>query len=184
MLSSAAALLALTAVRWMTGPSSEAQEVPSLADHVAQIRAGHVEADSCLGPLVADAQAFARVLTPPKPQAAQEAPPATAAAPPFTPPRLTPQFSLLSTTYYREDPGRSLALVSEPDGEGRWVGKGERLGHGVVERVEKGMLVYRDGNDLREVPLPQRQGVPLARLQPNPSIPASPGDPSRQEALP
>ena len=44
-----------------------------------------------------------------------------------------------------------MALVSEPGSGTGWVKKGARLGHFVVDKVERGTLVYRDGDRLCEV---------------------------------
>ena len=44
-----------------------------------------------------------------------------------------------------------MALVSEPGSGTRWVKQGERLGHFVLEKVERGTIVYRQGDRLREM---------------------------------
>jgi hypothetical protein len=57
-----------------------------------------------------------------------------------------PKFTLVATSYYRSRPEQSMALVSEPGSGSRWVKQGTHLGHFVVEKVERGMVVYRDGD--------------------------------------
>lgn len=47
-----------------------------------------------------------------------------------------------------------MALVAEPGGseaDGRWVKEGNQLGHFVVHEIRKGTVVFRSGDDLREL---------------------------------
>ena len=47
-----------------------------------------------------------------------------------------------------------MALISEagsPEGEERWVKEGAQLGHFVIHEIRKGMIVHRDGDQLREM---------------------------------
>ena len=44
-----------------------------------------------------------------------------------------------------------MALVSEPGSGTHWVKQGARLGHFVLEKVERGTIVYRQGDRLREM---------------------------------
>lgn len=44
-----------------------------------------------------------------------------------------------------------MALVSEPGSGYRWVKQGQRLGHFVVESIERGLIMYRNGDQLLEV---------------------------------
>lgn len=108
-----------------------------------------------LSPLVEQAEAFALYLNPPKPQKPREAPAPrsnlkqTISA--VRPVKLTPKFTLIGTSYYRSRPEESMALVSEPGSGAHWVKQGASLGHFVVEKVERGTIVYRDGDRLLEM---------------------------------
>lgn len=101
-------------------------------------------------PLVEQAKAFASYLNPIEPVKPRQA--ARAASPPkktTTPVKLaetTAKFTLVATSYYAARPDKSLALVSEPGKENRWVRPGARLGHFTLEKIEQGAIVYRDGN--------------------------------------
>jgi hypothetical protein len=47
-----------------------------------------------------------------------------------------------------------MALISEVgslEGNGRWVKEGTQVGHFVIHEIRKGMIVYRDGEQLREM---------------------------------
>ncbi len=122
-----------------------------------------------LSPLVEQAEVFALYLNPPKPPK-----PRKTTAPrrsleqtiPFaTPAKLTPKFTLMGTSYYRSRPEESMALVSEPGSGVRWVKQGAHLGHFVVEKVERGMIVYRDGDRLLEMAVDTK--VPIRTKQVN-----------------
>lgn len=108
-----------------------------------------------LSPLVEQAEAFALYLNPPKPQKPREAPAPrsnlkqTISA--IRPVKLTPKFTLMGTSYYRSRPEESMALVLEPGSGAHWVKQGAHLGHFVVEKVERGTIVYRDGDRLLEM---------------------------------
>jgi hypothetical protein len=108
-----------------------------------------------LSPLVEQAEAFALYLNPPKPPKSREAPAPRRSLeqtnPVAKPAKLTPKFTLMGTSYYRSRPEESMALVSEPGSEPHWVKQGAHLGHFVVEKVERGMIVYRDGERLLEM---------------------------------
>jgi hypothetical protein len=108
-----------------------------------------------LSPLVRQAEAFALYLNPPKPPKSKKAPvprrSVEQANPVARPAKLTPKFTLMGTSYYRSRPEESMALVSEPGSEPRWVKQGTHLGHFVVEKVERGTMVYRNGDRLLEM---------------------------------
>ena len=56
-----------------------------------------------------------------------------------------------------------MALVSEPGSGERWVKQGTHLGQFVVEKVERGTMVYRDGDRLLEMALDTK--VPIRTKQ-------------------
>jgi len=56
-----------------------------------------------------------------------------------------------------------MALISEigsPVGSERWVKEGARLGHFVVHQIRRGMIVYRDGDKLREMAVETGASLP------------------------
>jgi len=112
-----------------------------------------------VSPLVSQARAFALYLNPPRTR--QEAAASIPAAPIQTVGSAahSPKFRLVATSYHRSRPKESMALVSEPGSGSRWVKQGVYLGHFVVEKVKRGMMIYRDGDRLREMVLDMK--VPI-----------------------
>lgn len=121
-----------------------------------------------LSPLLEQATAYALYLTPPKPPSPPGAatPQPIVSAPPVPrPPTAAPQFRLLAISYYRSSPDRSLAMVWDGSKGGYWIKKGDRLGHFVVERIEKEAIFYRDGDQLRQMAVAIKEPVQLGRLK-------------------
>lgn len=122
-------------------------------------------------PLLEQAEALAQYLNPPKPPPRRETSlptvsPTPVSAPPVPrPPSPTPQFRVLAISYYRSSPDKSLAMVWDANKGGYWIKKGDRLGHFVIERIEKEAIIYRDGDQLRQMAVAVKQSAPLARLK-------------------
>jgi hypothetical protein len=120
-------------------------------------------------PLVQQAETFAMYLNPPQPPKPREALAVISslkqAIPAARPAEPTPKFTLVATSCYRSTPEQSMALVAEPGGGSRWVKQGAHLGHFVVEKVERGMIVYRDGDQLREMVLDTKAPVRAAQAR-------------------
>lgn len=107
-------------------------------------------------PLVVQAQAFATFLNGPVEQekkevivAGQRSPRNIAKAPKI---RVVPsaKFKLEGTSYYPNQPDRSIALIAEPgsnEDNQQWFKEGERLGHFVIHKIRRGVVVYRDENE-------------------------------------
>jgi hypothetical protein len=130
------------------------------------------DSQAVVSPLVKQATAYALHLTPPAPKARKVAARVTnSVRSVHRPVGTAPKFRLLATTYYRSSPEKSLALVSEPGKGDHWVKKDERLGHFVVESVEKGSIVCRDGAKLHEVKVPVKKTVQLAKTEPGKLMP-------------
>jgi hypothetical protein len=113
-----------------------------------------------VAPLIAQAEALAAYLNPPK-EPEREDPPTrgtTVRPAPFVP-SIRPaapsvKFRLHGTSYYPNQPGRSMALIAEPsaaEGNERWVKEGSHVGHFVIHEIRHGAIVYRDGDNLREM---------------------------------
>ena len=151
-----------------------------------------------LSPLVEQAKAFSLYLNPPQPPKSRDAPaPKLSLKQTITtarPAKSKPKFTLVATSYYRSRPEKSMALVSEPGKETRWIKQGANLGHFIVEKVERGTIVYRDGDRLREmavdtkvpVHIPQARQTALASDQKSTSPPkhSSPNKPSTKPRKP
>ncbi|OHB63792.1 MAG: hypothetical protein A2Y76_01995 [Planctomycetes bacterium RBG_13_60_9] len=102
-------------------------------------------------PLVAQAQAYAQLLNPPRITEGLSVPvqPASLAAvmPPVRPATASANFKVYGTSYYPNEPGRSMALISEPgvaSGQERWVKEGTQIGHFVIHEIRRVLIVYRD----------------------------------------
>ena len=72
----------------------------------------------------------------------------------------TAKFKLEGTSYYPQQPERSIALIWTPgsnEDNPRWVKEGERLGHFIIHKIRRGIVVYRDENEqLHEMPIERK----------------------------
>ncbi len=58
-----------------------------------------------------------------------------------------------------------MALIAEAgsaEGSERWVKEGSQLGHFVIEEIRRGSIIYRDGDQVREMAV--ERGLSLPRL--------------------
>ena len=65
--------------------------------------------------------------------------------PVYIAPVVSAKFRLLSTSCNLTNPEKSLALVSEPGKGDHWLEKGEQVGNFILEKVETGIIFYKDG---------------------------------------
>jgi hypothetical protein len=189
---SAVAVFALCAGQWPQGTSASEQIERNLGPPVIERfrQAGLAKAGNgqqTQSALVRQAEAFALYLNPPPPPKSEEIPatkriskqtkqtiPAAIAT------KVTPKFRLVGTSYYRSRPEESMALVSEPGSGTRWIKQGARLGHFVLEKVERGTIVYRQGDRLREMVVDTKVPVDIAvARQTNPASDQTSTRPSR-----
>ena len=107
-------------------------------------------------PLVVQAQAFAVYLNGPVVQKKKEVvatgrrPPGNIAKTPKIRAVPTARFKLEGTSYYPQQPERSIALIRAPgssEENQRWVKEGERLDHFVIHEIKRGIVVYQDRNE-------------------------------------
>ena len=142
--------------------------------------AQNAEAQNQVPPLVTQAQAFALYLNPPPPPEPTTPPPAAviqAEAP--RPKMVTPKFKLIGTSFYALHPEMSLALIDEPGKGLRWVRQASQVEHLVIDKVEDGKIVIRDGQRTEELvaerlpvislvknKVPQASVVPAATIPP------------------
>ena len=133
-------------------------------------------------PLVVQAGVFASHLNPPEPaQAAKVASTSrpsvllhadSKTTPPIRPAAPSVHFKLHGTSYYPNQPERSMALIAERSGAGdaaRWVKEGSQVGHFVIHEIRASAIVYRDGEQLREMAVegrPTRKSL-VRRTQPD-----------------
>ncbi len=165
----ALALAGLVLVLCVTGAREADAPAELLAGPSAMERfkqAGHdtEEARDRVSPLVQQARTLALYLNPPPQKQTASAKrkegtrPARVTAKPAA---SSPKFELHGISYHRREPSRSMALVWEPGGSRRWVRQGTQLGHLVIERINSGSVVYRDGQHSRELAL--ASGIALAQ---------------------
>lgn len=101
------------------------------------------------------------------------------------------KFTLEGTSYYENQPDRSIALVAEPgspERNQRWVREGERLGRFVIHKIRRGVVVYRDQNEqLHEMSIERKTATrslvrdhisSLAMARAESGQPSGPGGPS------
>lgn len=117
--------------------------------------------EKIVSPLVEQARNFALYLNPPKPEMpkirevlAPEKRTLNAVSQKVTAAestKLKPKFTLIGISYYRPNPDKSMALVSEPGKGIYWIKKDSHIEHFTVDHIKRGKIVYRDGNSLREM---------------------------------
>jgi len=116
-------------------------------------------------PLVKQAETFAKYLNPP-------APPRPKAQIPITPQVTVPRprevearFRLLGTSVHPTEPQLSLALIEEPAKGTRWVRQSGKIGHLMIEQVEDGTVVVRDGERTFELVAERADKKSLVKTQ-------------------
>jgi len=158
---------------WLSGRGKVDREIAEFLNRPGAIqrfsaRGGEPEVRSAEdSPLVVQAKLLASILDPPKspgtPTLAVSTVSSVPPAPPVRPAAPSVRFRLCGTSYYPNEPKRSMALISEPgspEGEERWVKEGTQLGHFVIHEIRRGMIVCRDGDQLREMAVEHGASVP------------------------
>lgn len=155
-------------VLWLSEPSGDGPRSEDIYSGPGAIqtfteksRGDTKESGETVSPLVSQAQAFALYLNPPGvADEAKEPPldpgtsPQMAPVLPIRPPAPSVRFRLHGTSYYPNQPHRSMALIAEVgslEGNERWVKEGSRVGHFVIHEIRQGAIAYRDGDQLREM---------------------------------
>ena len=141
-------------------------EQPSVLQRFEELRSKQDTLMEKESPLVLQAQTFAAYLNSPVVQdnkevivAGQTSPRNIAKAPKI---RAVPtaKFKLEGTSYYPQQPERSIALIWTPgsnEDNPRWVKEGERLDHVVIHKIKRGVVVYKDENEqLHEMSIERR----------------------------
>jgi hypothetical protein len=117
-------------------------------------------------PLVKQAGDFALCINPPPPPKPVIKPPEpvnVVSMPPAIAAKVQPRFNLLATSCYRNRPERSIALIWEPGSGERWVRQGDSIAHYVVESIKDGVIVCKDGQELREIVMETKPSVQIAQ---------------------
>ena len=128
---------------------------PSVMEQFKKLRSDQNQSAKESSPLVVAAQSFASHLNGPSVNNEKEvvvAPRKIQLSTTVRHPRArivpSAKFTLEGTSYYENQPERSIALISQPGSPERnkyWAKEGERLGHFVIHRIRHGVIVYRDG---------------------------------------
>ena len=131
-------------------PEVKYSSEPSIRERVLQV-VEHSEKSNRVTtqPLVKQAEAFAIYLNPPvspKPSKAVVSNNSRQTISRNNPVELSPKFTLTATSYYRSKPQESMALVWEPGIGFHWIKQGSKLGHFVIDKIERGTVVYRNGS--------------------------------------
>jgi len=156
----ACALLVASGVRWVGRPSDGLTVRPygaALGEErmIAEEGSGLSSPSS---PLVVQAEAFARHLAGPEsPAPVAPLEPSGAAPAPLL------GLTLHATSYYPDQPRRSMALVSltsAPQEEPRWVKEGTQIDIYRIHEIRPSLIVYRQGDELREAAVARPTGLP------------------------
>jgi hypothetical protein len=94
-----------------------------------------------VSPLMKQAEDFARRIQPPQPVM----PPRPPDIPTPRPAKVTPKFLLIGTSVYVLNSTLSLALIDEPGKGLRWVRQSDNVGHLVIDQINDGTILVRDG---------------------------------------
>lgn len=136
----------------------------------------NAESQNQVPPLVTQAQAFALYLNPPPPPEPTPPPAAVIRAEAPRPKMVTPKFKLIGTSFYAQHPEMSLALIDEPGKGLRWVRQASQVEHLVIDKVEDGKIIVRDGQRTEEL-VAERQPVKSLVKSKTPQASAAPVSP-------
>jgi hypothetical protein len=145
-------------------------EQPSIQQRFEELRSKRENPTEKDSPLVVQAQAFATYLNghvvqeKKEAEIAEQRSPRNIAKSPKIRVVSTAKFKLEGTSYYPNQPERSIALIAEPgaaEENPRWVKEGERLGRFVIQKIKRGVVVYQDENEqLHEMSIDRKAAAP------------------------
>ncbi len=160
-------VLTLCANQWFMYAQNNIQdEGPSIVEIFKNIEDVSKENDQDkVSPLVSQAGEYALIINPPKPPEVKkvEPKPRITQPPVAYAPRPSAKFKLLSTSYNRDRPEDSVALISEPGKDEHWAKVGDIIGNFVLERIEPGIIIYRYGDQANEMAVEMKPLVRIAR---------------------
>jgi hypothetical protein len=158
-------LFIISGIQWLHGTSRD-NSAESIYDKLRIPGFVTLKEVNMIFPLVEKATEFSQYLNPPKPpEAVAVSTPKTQPQPVYISQNITAIFRLLSTSYYISSPEKSLALISEPGTGEHWVKNGDHIGNFVLEKVENGSIVYREGSQLHEMNISIPQPAQLAQTK-------------------
>ncbi|MCP4260936.1 MAG: hypothetical protein GY774_26010 [Planctomycetes bacterium] len=112
-----------------------------------------------VSPLVQQAGAFALCLNPPKPKPPRSVKNRVTGA--TRTPSATPKFKVVATSYHKDRPEMSIAMIDEP-GKGRsWVRQSGTVGHLFIVEIKDGVVVVKDSSGTFELAAEQKPHVSL-----------------------
>jgi len=149
-------VLTLCANQWFMYAHNDIQdEKPSIVEIFHSI--GNIPNESDqerVSPPVSQAIEFALIIDPPPPpeeKKVEEPKPIIAQSPRTSAPKPSAKFKLLSTSYNRDRPEDSVALIDEPGKGEHWAKASDNIGNFVLERIEPGTIIYRYGSQVSEM---------------------------------
>ena len=118
-----------------------------------------------ISPLVSQAGEYALIINPPKPPEEKriEPQPRITQPPVAFAPKLSAKFKLLSTSYNRDRPEDSVALISEPGKGEHWAKVGDIIGNFVLEEIKSGVIIYRYDNQANEMAVEMKPPVRIVK---------------------
>ncbi|MHC4637839.1 MAG: hypothetical protein ACYTBP_10685 [Planctomycetota bacterium] len=119
-------------------------------------------------PLVQEAKRFGLYLDPPPKVVKQprKSPSRTARkekAAVKTPPRVSPKFKLVMTSYSSSRPELSRAMIDQPGKGVYWVKEQSKVGHLEIAKIKDGVVVVKDSSKTYEVEVPPKEQKSLLR---------------------
>ncbi|MBN1804911.1 MAG: hypothetical protein JW837_06645 [Sedimentisphaerales bacterium] len=117
-----------------------------------------------VSPLVQQAGSFALYLNPPAPK---PRPVTGRSGVVKRAPSATPKFKVLATSYYKDRPEMSIALIDEPGKGLNWVRQSGKVGHLFIEQIKDGVIVVKDDNGTFELEAEQKPYVSLLEGAPS-----------------
>jgi len=112
-----------------------------------------------VSPLVQQAGAFALYLDPPPDKAPKTA--AGRSTGVTRGPAVPPKFKVIGTSYYKDRPELSMALIDEPGKGLHWYRQSGEVGHFLIEQVKDGIVVFNDGKGTFEQKTEQKPELSL-----------------------
>ncbi len=127
-------------------------------------------------PLVQQAQDFALILNPPRPDPPRNIGRNNNVARTIVepPPILSPKFTVEGTSYYKQNPALSLALINEPGKGTYWVRQSSIVNHLLIEQVKDGVVIVKNGEETFELKTAEKKGFPAAPGRTSPLIRSNP----------
>lgn len=135
-----------------------------------------IRSDNEKSPLEEQAGVFALYLNPPKPIKPKTAKSSTTSI--TRGPAVTPKFKVMGTSYYKERPELSMALIDEPGKGLHWVRQSSKVGHLFIVQVKDGIVVVKDSQGTFELEAEQKPETSL--LEGASAVPPGRADISRR----